>query len=110
MPAPKRRMMTSSGIGIRLSAKMLKLKASASLANIYKGDKPNNMHISFNLQYPYYVILSIMVQFCRVKGLIRALFEELQKSYKILLDVKKYFFVYITSSYLKLCIIARYNI
>jgi hypothetical protein len=33
MPATKRRIMTSSGIGIRLIAKMLRVKASAFWAN-----------------------------------------------------------------------------
>ncbi len=52
MPAPKRSIMTSPGIGIRLIVRKLKLKASASRANIKKQDKPNKLNNVFNFAHP----------------------------------------------------------
>ena len=52
MPAPNRSIMTSSGIGNRLRVKMLKLKASAFLTNIYKGDIPSKRKSIFNFLNP----------------------------------------------------------
>lgn len=52
MPAPNKSITTSSEIGSRFIAKMLKLKASAFWA-IVKKDKPNNVQNVFNFLCPF---------------------------------------------------------